>query len=72
MRKENHITYTDKISGIIFVPDKQVFKMSKLEVRYSKSNIDDSISFSDNKSFMVQFRTKDLRKLLEKYEDEDE
>ena len=55
---------------MIFVPNKQVFKMSKLEVRYSKSNIDDSISFSDNKTFMVQFRAKDLRKLLEKYEDE--
>lgn len=69
-KKENHVTFTDKISGMIFVPNKQVFKMSKLEVRYSKSNIDDSISFSDNKTFMVQFRAKDLRKLLEKYEDE--
>lgn len=69
-KKENHVTFTDKISGMIFVPNKQVFKMSKLEVRYSKSNIDDSISFSDNKIFMVQFRAKDLRKLLEKYEDE--
>ena len=62
-KKENHVTFTDKISGMIFVPN-------KLEVRYSKSNIDDSISFSDNKTFMVQFRAKDLRKLLEKYEDE--
>ena len=69
-KKENHVTFTDKISGMIFVPNRQVFKMSKLEVRYSKSNIDDSISFSDNKTFMVQFRAKDLRKLLEKYEDE--
>jgi len=69
-KKENHVTFTDKISGMIFVPNKQVFKMSKLEVRYSKSNIDDSISFSDNKTFMVHFRAKDLRKLLEKYEDE--
>lgn len=69
-KKENHVTFTDKISGMIFVPNKQVFKMSKLEVRYSKSNIDDSISFSDNKAFMVQLRVKDLRKLLEKYEDE--
>lgn len=67
-KKENHVTFTDKISGMIFVPNRQVFKMSKLEVRYSKSNIDDSISFSDNKTFMVQFRAKDLRKLLEKYE----
>lgn len=69
-KKENHVTFTDKISGMIFVPNRQVFKMSKLEVRYSKSNIDDSISFSDNKAFMVQLRVKDLRKLLEKYEDE--
>lgn len=69
-KKENHVTFTDKISGMIFVPNKQVFKMSKLEVRYSKSNIDDSISFSDNKTLMVHLRAKDLRKLLEKYEDE--
>lgn len=71
MRKEEHITYDDKLAGIVFVPKRKVFKRAKVHVRYSASNIGDSISFSDDKDFMVQFDARALRKLLDKYEEEE-
>lgn len=71
MSREEHITYDDKLTGIVFIPKKNVFKKTKIDVRYSKSNVADSISFSDNKNFMVQFYVDSLKKLLEKYEEEE-
>ncbi len=70
-RKEEHITYNDRLTGIIFVPKHKVFKQVKLHIRYSVSNKADSISFSDDKEFMVQFDVKALKKLLDRYEEEE-
>lgn len=69
-RRENHITYDDRLTGVIFVPKHKVFKQAKLHVRYSVSNKADSISFSDDKDFMVQFDVESLKKLLDRYEEE--
>lgn len=69
-RKEEHITYNDRLTGVIFVPKRKVFKQAKLHVRYSVSNKADSISFSDDKDFMVQFDVESLKKLLDRYEEE--
>lgn len=69
-RKEEHITYSDRLSGVIFVPKHKAFKQAKLHVRYSMSNKADSISFSDDKDFMVQFDVESLKKLLDRYEEE--
>ncbi len=70
MTKEEHITYNDRLTGVIFVPKHKVFKRAKLHVRYSVSNKADSISFSDDKDFMVQFDVESLKKLLDRYEEE--
>lgn len=70
MTKEEHITYNDRLTGVIFVPKHKVFKRAKLHVRYSMSNKADSISFSDDKDFMVQFDVESLKKLLDRYEEE--
>ncbi len=69
MTKEEHITYNDRLTGVIFVPKHKVFKRAKLHVRYSVSNKADSISFSDDKDFMVQFDVESLKKLLDRYEE---
>lgn len=66
-RKEDHITYDGRLTGVIFVPKHRVFKQAKLHVRYSVSNKADSISFSDDKDFLVQFDVKSLKKLLDRY-----
>ena len=71
MIKEEHITYDDKLAGMVFVPKYKVFKYTKVHVRYSAGNKLDTISFSDDKYFMVQFDTRALRKLLDKYENEE-
>ncbi len=70
INKEEHITYNDRLTGVIFVPKHKVFKQAKLHVRYSVSNKADSISFSDDKDFMVQFDVESLKKLLDRYEEE--
>lgn len=70
MTKEEHITYNDRLTGVIFVPKHKVFKRAKLHVRYSVSNKADSISFSDDKDFMVQFDVESLKKLLDRFEEE--
>lgn len=70
MTKEEHITYNDRLTCVIFVPKHKVFKRAKLHVRYSVSNKSDSISFSDDKDFMVQFDVESLKKLLDRYEEE--
>lgn len=70
MTKEEHITYNDRLTGVIFVPKHKVFKRAKLHVRYTVSNKADSISFSDDKDFMVQFDVESLKKLLDRYEEE--
>lgn len=70
MKKEEHITYNDRLTGVLFVPKHKVFKQAKLHVRYSVSNKADSISFSDDKDFMVQFDVESLKKLLDRYEEE--
>ena len=70
-RKEEHITYSDRLTGVIFIPKHKVFKRAKLHVRYSVSNKADSISFSDDKEFMVQFDVKALKKLLDRYGEEE-
>lgn len=70
MTKEEHITYNDRLTGVIFVPKHNVFKQAKIHVRYSVSNKADSISFSDDKDFMVQFDVKSLKRLLDRYEEE--
>lgn len=69
MTKEEHITYNDRLTGVIFVPKHKVFKRAKLHVRYSVSNKADSISFSDDKDFMVHFDVESLKKLLDRYEE---
>lgn len=69
--KEEHVTYNDRLTGVIFVPKHKVFKRAKLHVRYSVSNKADSISFSDDKDFMVQFDVESLKKLLDRYEEEE-
>ena len=69
MTKEEHITYNDRLTGVIFVPKHKVFKQAKIHVRYSVSNKADSISFSDDKDFMVQFDVKSLKRLLDRYEE---
>ena len=68
--REDHVTYDDRLIGVIFVPKRRVFKQAKLHVRYSVSNKADSISFSDDKDFMVQFDVTSLKKLLDRYGDE--
>ena len=70
-KKESHITYEDKIKGVIFMP-KLKYKICKLHVRYSASNISDTISFSDDKNFLVQLDVNSLKKLLDKYEVDNE
>lgn len=72
MKKENHITYEDKIRGVVFLPTKKSFKNTKLSVRYSLSNLNDSVSFSDDKHFLVMFDVGELKKLLKKYEEDSE
>lgn len=71
MTKEEHTTYNDRLTGVIFVPKHKVLKRAKLHVRYSVSNKADSISFSDDKDFMVQFDVESLKKLLDRYEEEE-
>ena len=70
-KKESHITYEDKIKGVIFMP-KLRYKIRKLHVRYSVSNVSDTISFSDDKNFLVQLDVDSLKKLLDRYEVDNE
>lgn len=70
-KKEQHITFEDRIVGLIAVPEKKIYKKAKLFVRYSVSNVVDSISFSDGKNFFVLFDVDNLKKLLEKYEEKE-
>ena len=67
MKREEHITYDDRLLGMVYLPSQKVFKPTKLHVRYSVSNIADSISFSDDKYFMLQLDVKSLKKLLKKH-----
>lgn len=69
-KKEKHITYDDEIFGLVTTLEKGI-RPKNIRVRYSKSNIIDSIGFSDDETFMVQFRTKDIIKLLNKYRGEE-
>lgn len=70
-KKEAHITFNDSLDGVIFVPKHKVFKQAKVHVRYSVNNKADSISFSDDKDFMVMFDVNSLKKLLDKYEEDE-
>ncbi len=67
MKREEHITYDDRLLGMVYLPRQKVFRPTKLHVRYSASNIADSISFSDDKDFMLQLDVKSLKKLLKKH-----
>ena len=69
--KEQHITFEDKIIGLVAIPQKKIYKKTKLLVRYSVSNVADSISFSDEKNFLVLFDVDKLKELLEKYEEKE-
>lgn len=69
MNKENHVTYSHKIDGIAVNKGTNFcLEMQKIEVRYSKSNCADTISFSDNENYLVQMRVDDLKEILDEYE----
>lgn len=63
MSGEEHVTYTDALYGVIMTSG-NLPKASNITVRYSVSNFNDTISFSNDKDCMIMVDVKELLNII--------